>query len=202
MHKEKKQSINQKSTPLKIKITQIDEAKKEEPLKSTPLLEEKPIEKRVVKKRTPEKKKKPLERKTEVVQKNTPPELKEIKESIKEAPKSQLPSAISKSKSVKVVDKNESKEYYATIYQEIDKNKKYPKQAIKFKQEDSIPVSFMVNGEGEIYDFKILKKSSYPSLNKAVEKIFKNVKKLQRPPLGISLPLEVKININFKLEKE
>ena len=210
---ETKQNVKLQSSSIKVKLTRVPEPPKvrERPVVKKKKPVEKPIERKLVKKKPQEKKKKPIEKKTKVLKKEPlpepkaqePQEPKEIqKESPQDTPKLEQTPLVSESKSVKSVDKNESQEYYDAIYQEIDKNKKYPKQAIRFKQEDVIPVVFMVNGEGEIYDFKIIKKSSYPSLNKAVEKIFKKVKKLQKPPLGTSLPLEVKISINFKLEKE
>ena len=101
-----------------------------------------------------------------------------------------------------LINQNKIDKYYALIYEKIDKYKKYPKKAIRFKQEDTVKVYFVVNKDGVISDFKILKESKYNSLNKAVKKMFKRIKKVQKPPKDIDTPLEIEVGINFKLTKD
>lgn len=92
-------------------------------------------------------------------------------------------------------------EYFTLIYEEINKNKYYPKKSKKFKQEDTISVSFVIDKEGYVSAFKIVRPSQYKALNKAVKKMFKKMKSFKKPPSGVKTPLEMSIEINFKLQK-
>lgn len=89
--------------------------------------------------------------------------------------------------------------YYARLYDTINENKRYPKKAIKFGQQDEISVSFIILKNGEITSFKILKESKYSSLNEEVKRMFKKIKMFEKPPSQLQTPFVVEITISFKL---
>jgi len=155
------------------------------------------IKKKPKKKPKPKKPKpKPKPKKKVFVPQEKPQEIKPLEEEIiEEAIKSEVV------ENVQAVNQTLIDEYYNMIYEKINSHKRYPKKAIRFRREDSIPVHFAIDKDGLIYEFKILKKSKYSSLNKAVEKIFKKIKRVDRPPNGIETPLKINISINFKLKK-
>lgn len=93
------------------------------------------------------------------------------------------------------------KTYYDKIYEAIADNKKYPKKAKRYKQEGSVKVSFKVLSDGTITDLELLEPSKFSSLNKAVKKLFKKLKKFQTPPSNLSFPLELSLTINYKLKR-
>lgn len=92
--------------------------------------------------------------------------------------------------------------YYDTIYYTIEKYKRYPKKALRFKQEGDIKVSFFVLKDGSIKDFKILRRSNFNTLNKEVKRVFKKLRRFEKPPDNLEMPLEVTITIRFTIDKE
>jgi len=90
--------------------------------------------------------------------------------------------------------------YYTQLYKTIDANKRYPKKAIRFKQQDEIVVSFAILEDGKVTLFKILKQSKYNSLNKEIRRMFQKIKMFEKPPKQLQTPLEIKITISFKLK--
>lgn len=158
----------------------------------------KPKPKKIIKKKRVIKKKivpKPVIKKEPVVVKKEPLIQEKVVEEVavvEEVLKQEVLSSVSSSK---------EDEYYALIYEEINKNKYYPKKSKKFKQEDTIPVSFVIDKEGYVSAFKIVRPSQYKALNKAVKKMFKKMRSFKKPPSGVKTPLEMTIEINFKLQK-
>jgi len=93
------------------------------------------------------------------------------------------------------------KTYFDEIYEVIAEKKRYPKKARRYKQEGSIKVSFKVLRDGTITELKLLEKSKYKSLNKAVKKLFNKLQKFHQPPSNLSFPLELSITINYRLKR-
>lgn len=89
--------------------------------------------------------------------------------------------------------------YYALVYAAIAANKRYPKQAIRFHKEGSVRVRFSVDGSGKITVFRIVSSSGVRSLDKATSKLFERLKRVERPPKGVDLPLEMTISIIYTL---
>lgn len=177
-----------KPTRLKVKKPK-PKSKKKKILKK-----KKPIKKKVVKKKIVPKKVEPKPTPLPepiVEEKQEPPVVEEP--IVNEEPKVQQESSTSNASEVDA--------YFALIYEEINKNKYYPKKARRFRQEDTIGVSFTIDADGRVSAFKILKESRYKVLNKAVQKMFKKMRKFAKPPQGAKVPLEMTIEINFNLEK-
>jgi len=198
-NKSKKKSFKRTNSSINIKLVEPKiEVKnpKPKPKKKKILKKKKPIKKKVLKKKIVPKK---------VVPKPTPiPDPEPIVEEKPEPPVVEEP-VVEEEPEVKQESStsNASKidAYFALIYEEINKNKYYPKKARRFHQEDTIGVSFTIGADGRVSAFKILEESRYKILNKAVQKMFKKMQKFAKPPLGAKVPLEMTIEINFNLER-
>ena len=159
--------------------------------------QKKKIIKKKIKKKIIKKKLKPKPKKKFFIPQELPQEIMPLEEEIIQEDTKPLVNEV-------VVPVNQSliDDYYNLIYEKINRYKRYPKKAIRFKQEDSIPVYFAIDKDGIVYDFRIVKPSKYSSLNKAVEKIFKKIRRVKKPPSEIETPLKINISINFKLKKD
>ncbi len=94
----------------------------------------------------------------------------------------------------------QAKESYSNkIYKIIAENKKYPRQARRYKKEGTVNVSFKVLRDGTIIDVILVGESKHKILNRAVLKLFKRLEKFPAPPNNIDFPLEYEIAINYKL---
>jgi len=198
--KSEKKSYKSPSKSMSIKIVEptpvVKKRKTPKLVKPKPKPKVKPKIKKVVKKKEklppkPVKKVKPKvvkEKKPAIKEEIVKEEVVVIKKVVQEKPK------ISTSTS-------KTNEYYALIYAEISKHKHYPKKSKKFKQEDTISVSFSIDKDGRVSSFKILKRSQYRALNKAVKKMFKKMKRFPKAPSEVDTPLQMSIDINFKLQK-
>ena len=205
--KHEKKSFKKPSRSVNIKLVEPKVAEKKTTPPKVKKLKPKPKKKKIVKKKKPVKKKvikKKVIPKT-VVPKPTPlpepePVVKPIVEPqvveepvVEEEPELQQESSVSNTSEIDA--------YFAFIYEEINRNKYYPKKARRFRQEDTVGVSFVIDAQGRVSAFKILKESRYKALNKAVKKMFKKMRKFAKPPQGVQTPLEMKIEINFNLER-
>ena len=185
--------VEQKEPPKK-KITPKVAKPKPKPKK---IIKKKVIKKKVVKKKVIPK---PIKKIVPIPLPEPKIEPVEVeKEILKEEPV--VEEEIVQTQMSKAVSTSKVNEYYALIYEEISKNKYYPKKSRRFKQEDTIPVSFTIDKDGNVSAFKILKESKYRELNKAVKKMFKKMRKFKKPPSGVQTPLEMSIEINFKLQR-
>ncbi len=179
------QMLNHQTKSIHAKIVEPKIEKKIEKKIEPKIKKKKIIKKKVLKKPTPPK---PIEKKVEQVQEEKVVEkLIPKEEEVKPAP------------DTKQLLQSAKQNYFGEVYEVINKSKYYPKKSRKFRQEDSIPVSFVIEEDGTISAFKIVKLSQFKELNKAVEKMFKKIKKFTKPPQGIPTPLEMNLNIDFKL---
>lgn len=188
-----KNKPNVKKTPAKPK-------KKLKP-KPRPKPKPKPKPKKIVPKPKPIAPKpiqKPLPKPKPVVEEEPVVERTEAKEVIKE--EVEQSSAVSSASAKLYAQQKQT--YYDTIYYTIEKYKRYPKKALRFRQEGDIKVSFLVLKDGNIKDFKILRRSNFNTLNKEVQRVFKKLKRFEKPPNDLEMPLEVTITIRFTLNKE
>ncbi|QSZ42161.1 TonB family protein [Sulfurimonas aquatica] len=206
-YKKATKSIMIKIVQPKPPVQEVKVAKVVEPKKviKKKVIKKKVIKKKIIKKPKKKKKKKilpkPLPKKEPIVKKVEPiVEEKAIKEKIieevgvvEEEPVIQEVASTSTT--------SEVEDYYSEVYDTINKNKYYPKKSRRFGQEDVIPVSFIIDKDGYVSGFKILKSSKYKELNKAVKKMFKKMKQFEKPPSGAKVPLEINIDINFKLQR-
>jgi len=202
--KSEKKSFKRANTSVNIKLVapKVEVKKKTPPKVKKPKL--KPKKKKILKKKKPLKKK-VIQKKIvpkKIVPKPTPPPepiVEEMPEPVVEEPVVEQEPQVQQKSSAS--NASEVDAYFALIYEEINKNKYYPKKARRFRQEDTIPVSFVIDAQGRVSAFQILKESRYKVLNKAVRKMFKKMRKFAKPPQGVELPLEMKIEINFNLER-
>jgi len=188
-----RKKIKMHSQNVNVKIVDAKIKKSAKP-KIKPKLKKK--KKKSIKKKIVKKIEKPKPKK-QIVEKIEEKVLKE--EVIKEEKIAVKDDSLLKEQSARNELQSKTDAYYANVYELINKNKYYPKKSRKFRQEDSIPVFFIIDKGGFISAFKIVRPSPYKELNKAVKKMFTKIKKFDKPPSGIALPLEMNININFKL---
>lgn len=187
--KSEKKHFKKAGKSISVKIVQAQplikkqEIKKVFKPKSKPkkVIKKKPIKKKIVPKPLPKIEPKEVEH---VVKKQEEPQEKLVAQEMK----------VARSTSV-------FENYYSQIYEEINRNKFYPKKSRKFRQQDTIPVHIVIDKEGYVVAFRIVKESQYKELNRAVQKMFRKIKKFKKPPKGIEMPLEIDVDINFKLKR-
>jgi len=90
--------------------------------------------------------------------------------------------------------------YYQNIYSQIDSQKRYPKRALRLRQEGEVTISFVILADGSVTGFKILQKAEFESLNREIQRVFKKIRAFSKPPSEIETPLEVTVTIKFNIK--
>jgi len=216
--KEKKVAIKQQSTLKSVNVTLIkpEEKRSEKPQKKK-VVKKKVVKKKIVKKST-------ITKKISKKKKSVTLKPKKTKKIIKEEQKTEINKKLEEKKSLQKKIENEKYEkikrekaksqerqkkakylnsikekYYAQIYNTIASYKYYPKRALRFKKEGVVKVSFTILSDGSYKNFKIITPSDKKIFNKAVQKLFRKLQKFEKPPSEIELPLNITININYKI---
>ena len=190
-----------KLTSNSVKITLVNQAKPKPKPKSKPKPRPKPKKKPKIKpKIKPKPQPKPipkptLEPKPEPIKEIEPKPVKEVFE------KEELLPQIEEEITAPLVDNTpEIKQtYYTYIRSVIEQNKIYPRKARRFKHQDDVKISFLVNFDGSADALEIIQPSRYNTLNKAVETMFNNLT-FEPPPKELESPIKIIITINFKLK--
>lgn len=199
-----------------IDITLYKPLPKEVKKEVNPIVKKKPqkvIKKKIVKKKVVKKKVIKKRIKKEVKRIEIPKEVvvtvvKEVKEEkiapkiVKELVKPLLQQNLEVEQEIKKRAKVKAQKdsYYSVIFAQIESKKRYPKKALRFRQEGSVRVSFTILKDGTLKAFKIVKKSEHNIFNKAVKKIFKKLKKFPAPPPEIGFPVEITITIQYDIK--
>ena len=90
------------------------------------------------------------------------------------------------------------KSYHALLMRHIEVHKHYPRVARKRKIEGKILVTFTLLANGSIKNLHINGKKSI--LEKSTKNAINNALPMPKPPNGLSLPLEIKFNMNYFLK--
>lgn len=181
-----------------------------EPVIEKTLLEKPKPEKKPKKKKKPTvKKKPPLKRK--IVKKKTlkaKPPLKKIKVVEKQKTVSQninpdlhklvKPSPVAAKPDPRLIEQTRMT-YHAMLMRHIEVHKNYPRVARKRKIQGQILVSFTLLDNGQVKNILINGKKSI--LKKASLQAIKDALPMPLPPGELSLPMEVKFNMNYSLIK-
>lgn len=162
--------------------------KKKKPLvKKKPPLKRKIIKKKMVKPKTPLKKIKVVE-KQKTMSQNINPDLHKVVK----------PSPVAAKADPRLIEQTRMT-YHAMLMRHIEVHKNYPRVARKRKIQGQILVSFTLLENGQIKNLlingkkSILKKASLQAINDALP--------MPLPPRELSLPMEVKFNMNYSLVK-
>ena len=190
-----------KSSSINVSLVEMQKPQTELQKPKPIVNKQKKIVKKVLKKKVL-KKKVPAKKIVNPVPITKPEEKAEPKTTQEVVVKKALIQQVNKKTSNITAQKNAKESYYDAIYKQIDSQKRYPKKALRFKQEGDVLVFFLVLANGEISKFKILKPSEFDSLNKEIKNVFKKLRHFSKPPSEIEVPLEIKITIRFKINKE
>ena len=160
------------------------------------------VEKKIVKKINPEK----ISPK-QIVKKPEPKvEKKEIVKKVEETKKQIVANQIKKSDSTekKEIVKTDLKQlkikqhkYYSQIKQTIDKNKFYPKVAVRRGIQGEVKIQFTISKDGELLSYKILdgEKIFFNSISEAIQNSFP----LAPPTDLFTSNLDLKLTLHYKL---
>ena len=99
---------------------------------------------------------------------------------------------------------NEIAVYYAQLAQWLERHKKYPTIARRRNQQDNVTIQFVMNKQGKLLRYKLIKPSKYDSLNRATIKMLERASPMPVPPkelIGDKIELKYTIPVNFKLVK-
>ena len=92
--------------------------------------------------------------------------------------------------------------YIERVLEEIEKNKKYPRLALRLKQEGIVELKVIINKSGEIIKFEIIHASNFVSLNQAALNLIRNMSRLPEIPREIEVDeLSLNIPIDYKIKK-
>ncbi len=99
---------------------------------------------------------------------------------------------------------NERTFYYAKLAQWLERHKKYPTIARKRNQQGSVTIQFVMNRQGELLRYKLVKSSKHHSLNSATIKMLERASPMPVPPKQLikdKTELEYTIPVTFNLIK-
>jgi TonB family protein len=99
---------------------------------------------------------------------------------------------------------NEIALYYAQLAQWLERYKKYPTIARRRNQQDNVTIQFVMNKQGKLLRYKLIKPSKHDSLNRATIKMLERASPMPVPPkelIGDKIELKYTIPVNFKLVK-
>jgi protein TonB len=205
-----------KPLPKEVK-KEIEKIVKKKPPK---VIKKKVVKKKEVKKKVVKKRIKKIVPKPEVV---IPKKIIEVPKEIIETPENEIEEKVEEEREPKIVKeiekpllqqnpvieqevkkraklKAQKDSYYSIIFAQIESKKRYPKKALRFRQEGSVKVSFSILKDGTLQAFKIIEQSEYNIFNKAVKKIFKKLKKFPAPPHEIGVPVDITITIKYDIK--
>ena len=99
---------------------------------------------------------------------------------------------------------NEIALYYAQLAQWLERYKKYPTIARRRNQQDNVTIQFVMNKQGKLLRYKLIKPSKHDSLNRATIKMLERASPMPVPPkelIGEKIELKYTIPVNFNLVK-
>jgi protein TonB len=103
-----------------------------------------------------------------------------------------------------VTTENERTLYYSKLAQWLERHKKYPTIARRRNQQGDVTIQFVINKEGELLRYQLIKPSEHHSLNSATIKMLERASPMPKPPkalIGGKTELEYTIPVNFNLVK-
>ncbi len=182
------------------KIVKKVEPKIEKIVKKEPMPIVKPTPKKIITKKTLKiAKKKPIQK--TIVKKKIKEETKKVIQKQKVLAHTQIKKTISKKVEKKSIDKEVIKAkqniYYTKIKQTIDKNKSYPKVAVRRGIQGDVKINFTISKEGHLLSFKIIdgKKIFLKSITKAIKNSFPI-----KPPQNLfTSNLDLSVTLQYKL---
>lgn len=84
----------------------------------------------------------------------------------------------------------------------IERNKHYPKNAIKERLEGVVTIKFKVNTDGIISNIEILQSSGYASLDEAAKNAVEQVVRTEPHPSGENINISIPIRFAIRFEKQ
>jgi len=121
---------------------------------------------------------------------------------------------VKKPKKAQVVKKNNVREgskngqavslkqrYLYELAKYIERNKVYPKKARKLKQQGRVFISFIIDANGNFQNLKLIKSSSFKSLDKGALKLLKNISTFKPLPTDLKVSsLSVTQPITYQID--
>ncbi len=89
--------------------------------------------------------------------------------------------------------------YYSQIYREIERHKRYPRQALARGLEGRILVEFTIQPDGRIENVTVKEPSEHVLLNDAAVDLLERIRKVSAPPEGVATALRLKLPIIYSL---
>jgi protein TonB len=181
--------------PKQIKEPKIE---KKEIVKKEPIPQPKKVVKKIVKKINP-KKIAPKKIVKKIVKKTVEKPIKKTNNQIV-ANQVKKNKSIVKEKTIQTDTKQlkiKQNQYYTQIKQTIDKNKSYPKVAVRRGIQGDVQIQFTISRTGELLSFKILdgKKVFFKSIHEAIKNSFP----LTPPKEIFTSNLDLKLTLQYKL---
>lgn len=149
--------------------------------------------------------------KTTVESENTTPTNRSIKENLSSTPPSRIntlneEATINMSKADvfpvwKGCEEGDRSCFHSSLFNHIQKEYTYPKQAKALKEEGKAFVEFIISSNGEIMNISLKKKTNSELLNKEALRLIKSIPRMYKPAYKDGKPIAVRyiIPINFKL---
>lgn len=98
-----------------------------------------------------------------------------------------------------VEEENEIENYKVYLEDTIRSNKKYPTKARRMRHQGSVKVRFVIDKNGKIMEYEIVRPSGFSTLDKATLSLFKRVDSFDAPPEALETPYEFTIPLVYKL---
>jgi protein TonB len=91
-------------------------------------------------------------------------------------------------------------DYYEMVRLRIDRQKKYPEEAVSMHKQGTVVLSFVINLEGIMRNLKIVKPSPHEVLNQAALQAVRDSNPFMRPsPRLFKEDILIELDVNFEL---
>jgi periplasmic protein TonB len=98
-------------------------------------------------------------------------------------------------------DPNEMARYVGLLVLAVQKNRRYPKEAIDREEEGVVALTVRLKSDGELLEAAVKKPSPFTSLNEAALKTVQTIRHFPKPPIVEGTVIELVIPMRFKIER-
>ena len=98
-------------------------------------------------------------------------------------------------------DTNEISRYVGLLVSALQKNRRYPREAIEREEEGVVGLTVKLGSDGDLIEASVKHACTFSSLNEAALKTIQTLGHFPKPPIAAGTVIELAIPIRFKLER-
>ncbi|CAN5574417.1 hypothetical protein BH10BDE1_BH10BDE1_32850 [soil metagenome] len=98
-------------------------------------------------------------------------------------------------------DSSEMARYVGLLVSALQKNRRYPREAIEREEEGVVGLTVKLGSNGDLIEAAVKLASPFSSLNEAALKTVQTIKHFPKPPIADGTVIELAIPMRFKIER-